>query len=54
LPRLVPGGLLTADNVLSHTEALGPFVNHVFGDRRVDATVIPLGKGVLLARRAKG
>jgi len=27
LTRLFPGSLLTVDNVLSHAEALGPFVN---------------------------
>ncbi|WP_456414850.1 O-methyltransferase [Oceanithermus profundus] len=51
LPRLVPGGPLAADNVLSHAEVLGPFVDRVIGDRRVDAVVVPIGKGVLLARR---
>jgi len=51
LPGLVPGGLLTADNVLSHPNELGPFVEHVNEDDRVDAVVVPIGKGVLLARK---
>ena len=51
LPNLVSGGIFTADNILSHEPILKPFVAHVLADPRVDAQVIPIGKGVLLARR---
>ncbi len=48
---LVPGGLLVADNVISHAEALAPFCDTVLADERVDAVVVPIGKGELVARR---
>ncbi len=51
MPNLVAGGIIAADNIHSHEEALAPFVDHVIADSRVDAVVIPIGKGVLLARK---
>ena len=51
VPRLVPGGLLAADNVISHAETLQPVVDRALGDSRVDALVVPIGKGVLLCRK---
>jgi caffeoyl-CoA O-methyltransferase len=52
VPALVPGGLLVADNVTSHAEDLGAFIARALGDSRVDATVIAVDRGLLLARRA--
>jgi caffeoyl-CoA O-methyltransferase len=49
--RLVNGGLLIADNVISHAEELRPFVERALGDPRVDAVVVPIGKGELVCRR---
>jgi len=51
VPRMVPGGLLAADNVVSHAEALAPFVQAVEADVRVDAVVVPIGRGVLVSRK---
>jgi caffeoyl-CoA O-methyltransferase len=51
IPNLAPGGLLAADNVLSHQDDLASFVKHAEADRRVDALVVPIGKGVLLCRK---
>ena len=51
VPRLVPGGLLVADNVISHQAELQPFVHAAHEDPRVDAVVVPIGKGELLCRR---
>lgn len=53
VPRLVSGGLLVADNVLSHEDELAPFVGRVLADERVDAMVLPLDRGVLVCRRAE-
>ena len=50
-PRLVTGGLLVADNVLSHQEELQPLVDRALNDARVDALVIPIGHGLLVCRR---
>jgi caffeoyl-CoA O-methyltransferase len=52
VPNLVTGGLLLADNVISHRDALASLVDRAAGDRRVDAVVVPVGKGVLLCRKA--
>lgn len=51
LPKLVPGGWLIADNLLSHQDELAPFREMLMGDPRVAAMVLPLGKGLLLARK---
>jgi predicted O-methyltransferase YrrM len=51
LTKMADGALLAADNVVSHGEALAGFVEHVLHDRRVDAVVVPIGKGVLVARK---
>jgi predicted O-methyltransferase YrrM len=52
IPNLVPGGLLLADNVISHQVELQSFVNRASGDERVDAVIVPIGKGLLLCRKA--
>jgi predicted O-methyltransferase YrrM len=51
-PRLVEGGLLAADNAINHAEALRPMLGRAQTDARVDALVVPIGKGVLVCRRA--
>lgn len=51
VPRLVPGGLLVADNVISHRETLGALVDRAARDHRVDSVVIPVGKGELVCRK---
>ena len=48
---MAPGGLLVCDNVISHATVLEPFVTRVLVDERVDAVVVPIGKGELVARR---
>jgi predicted O-methyltransferase YrrM len=50
-PLLGPGGLLVADNVISHEEELAPFVEHVRRDTRFVSVVAPIGRGELLAAR---
>jgi caffeoyl-CoA O-methyltransferase len=51
IPRLVAGGWLAADNVISHAANLNDFLTRAMTDQRVDATVVPVGKGVLLCRK---
>ena len=50
VPRLAAGGFLVADNVISHQVELAGFVERALGDERVDALVVPLGKGLLVCR----
>ncbi len=51
VPRLVKGGLLVADNAINHREALKPMLDRALGDPRVDALIIPIGKGELVCRK---
>lgn len=49
--RLVPGGLLAVDNVISHAAEIPGVVERILADPRFDAVVVPIGSGVLTARR---
>ena len=51
VPNLVKGGILVADNVLSHQETLGRMVRKTMRDRRVDTMIVPIGSGLLLCRK---
>lgn len=51
VPRLVTGGLLIADNVVSHHDELQGLIDAVLIDERVDAVVVPIGSGTLVCRR---
>jgi len=51
IPRLKKGGILVADNVISHKAALQPVLDRALSDDRVDALVMPIGKGELVCRK---
>ena len=51
VPNLVPGGILAADNAINHAESLADFLDRAENDARVDALVVPIGKGVLVCRK---
>lgn len=51
VPRLVGGGLLVADNVINQRDELEPFIERALSDPRLDALIVPIGKGVLLGRK---
>jgi caffeoyl-CoA O-methyltransferase len=51
VPSMVEGGIIAADNVISHEEILQPVVDKALRDVRVDAVVVPIGSGILVARR---
>jgi len=51
IPRLVKGGLLVADNAINHRETLMPMLDRALTDKRVDALIVPIGKGELICRR---
>lgn len=46
--NMVKGGILVADNVISHKEILQVMVDHALKDTRVDALVVPIGSGELV------
>lgn len=51
IPNLVRGGLLVADNVISHQETLQPTLDRALADERVDALIVPIGNGELICRK---
>lgn len=51
IPRLVPGGLLVADNAINHQESLQTVLARAAADARVDSLVVPIGKGELVCRK---
>lgn len=62
VPRLRPGGLIVADNVLYHGEVADPsatgnalairaFNDHVVEDHRMEAVILTVADGVTLARK---
>lgn len=51
VPNLVSGGLLVADNAINHRLVLQPLLEHALSDPRLDALVVPIGKGELVCRK---
>jgi len=51
VPRLVRGGWLVADNAINHRAALQPMLDRALADERVDALIVPIGKGELVCRK---
>lgn len=51
IPRMVPGGLLVADNAINHRKALEAMIAQALSDERVDAQIVPVGKGALVCRK---
>jgi caffeoyl-CoA O-methyltransferase len=51
VPCMVPGGILVADNAINHQATLRPMLDRALQDDRVDALIVPIGKGELLCRR---
>ena len=52
LVRLLrPGGVLTADNLLSHAEELAPFRQAAESHPELECVLIPIPRGELLARK---
>jgi len=51
IPKLVKGGLLIADNAINHQATLKPMLDRALSDHRVDALIVPIGKGELVCRK---
>jgi len=51
IPNMVKGGLLVADNAINHYDVLKPMIDKALSDERVDALIVPIGKGELLCRK---
>lgn len=51
IPKMISGGLFIADNAINHYETLETMINKALKDPRVDAIIVPIGKGELLCRK---
>ncbi|MFX1463410.1 MAG: O-methyltransferase [Promethearchaeota archaeon] len=51
IPNMVKGGILVADNAINHYETLKPMIDKALADERVDALIVPIGKGELFCRK---
>jgi predicted O-methyltransferase YrrM len=51
VPRMVTGGILIADNAISHEAELRPMLDRALRDERVDAVLVPIGSGDLICRK---
>jgi predicted O-methyltransferase YrrM len=53
-PKLEPGALVVADNVLSHQETLGAYVQARKSDSTVESVTVPLDRGLELTVILRG
>lgn len=51
VPNLLSGGILVVDNAINHEETLRSMLNRSLSDDRVDALIVPIGKGELVCRK---
>jgi caffeoyl-CoA O-methyltransferase len=51
IPKMTKGGIFIADNAINHYETLKTMINKALNDPRVDAIIVPIGKGELLCRK---
>jgi caffeoyl-CoA O-methyltransferase len=51
IPNMVHGGLLVADNLISHQEQLRDMIDRTLNDDRVDSLVVPIERGELVCRK---
>ena len=51
IPNMVKGGIFVADNAINHYETLKPMLDQALADERVDALIVPIGKGELVCRK---
>ncbi len=49
--NMITGGILVADNAINHAETLRPMLDNALSDERVDALIVPIGKGELVCRK---
>jgi predicted O-methyltransferase YrrM len=54
VPVLSPGGILVADNLISHEDDLREFRQAALDDPRLSAVVVPIDRGELFAVRLRG
>ncbi len=53
-PRLVTGGLVVADNVLSHQEELEDYISYVENHPNLESVMVPIGRGLEISVKLSG
>jgi caffeoyl-CoA O-methyltransferase len=51
IPNMISGGILVADNAISHKDELKAMLQRALNDERVDALVVPIERGELVCRK---
>lgn len=51
IPNIISGGILLADNVISHKSYLQSMIDCAYEDERVDSMVVPVGQGILMCKK---
>ena len=49
--KVVPGGIIVADNAINHYSILKPMIDKALKDSDFDSMVVPIGHGELVCRR---
>jgi predicted O-methyltransferase YrrM len=52
-PRLVKGGLVVADNVVSHQDALEDYISYVENHPNLESVMVPIGRGLEISVKLK-
>lgn len=53
IPKMLPNGLIVADNVISHAEALRAYVERVKRHPLYESVTVPIGRGLEISRRIR-
>jgi len=53
IPKMLPNGLIVADNVLSHADALQNYLQRVKSHPLYESVTVPIGRGLEISRRIR-
>ena len=53
MPKILPNGLVVADNVLSHAAALQNYLARVKAHPLYESVTVPIGRGLEISRRIR-
>ncbi len=53
MPKMLPNGLIVADNVLSHSEQLAGYLEKVKSHPMYESVTVPIGRGLEISRRIR-
>jgi len=53
IPKMLPNGIIVADNVISHASALQGYLERVKSHPLYESITVPIGKGLEISRRVR-